>query len=85
LRGQPFIHASEIAEAGLRLTVAQGDQAMPVILRALDGAGIGVASIALARPTLDDVFLKLTGRSLREAQATSEKTASGKQTERSAS
>jgi ABC-2 type transport system ATP-binding protein len=30
-------------------------------VRRLDGAGIGVEDIALRRPTLDDVFLKLTG------------------------
>jgi ABC-2 type transport system ATP-binding protein len=35
-------------------------------LRALDAAGITMASIQLARPTLDDVFLTLTGRSLRD-------------------
>ena len=50
----------------LRLTVERGDQALPGLLRALDGAGIGLASIALHRPTLDDVFLTLTGRSLRD-------------------
>jgi ABC-2 type transport system ATP-binding protein len=50
----------------LRLTVERSDQALPVLLRALDAAGIGLASIALHRPTLDDVFLTLTGRSLRD-------------------
>jgi ABC-2 type transport system ATP-binding protein len=30
-------------------------------VRRLDGAGVGVADIALRRPTLDDVFLTLTG------------------------
>jgi ABC-2 type transport system ATP-binding protein len=53
----------------LRLTVERGDQALPGLLRALDGAGIGLASIALHRPTLDDVFLTLTGRSLRDEPA----------------
>jgi len=32
----------------------------------LDGAGITMSAISLARPTLDDVFLTLTGRSLRD-------------------
>jgi ABC-2 type transport system ATP-binding protein len=31
-------------------------------LRALDAEQVGVADLALRRPTLDDVFLKLTGR-----------------------
>ena len=36
------------------------------MLRALDAEGITMESIQLARPTLDDVFLTLTGRSLRD-------------------
>jgi ABC-2 type transport system ATP-binding protein len=51
----------------LRLTVERGDQALLGLLRALDAADVGLASIQLARPTLDDVFLTVTGRSLREA------------------
>jgi ABC-2 type transport system ATP-binding protein len=50
----------------LRLTVDRGDAALPGMLRALDAAGVGLASIGLHRPTLDDVFLTLTGRSLRD-------------------
>ena len=37
-----------------------------MLLRVLDGAGITMSAISLARPTLDDVFLTLTGRSLRD-------------------
>ena len=39
---------------------------VPGLLRSLDGAGIALESIEVKRPTLDDVFLSLTGRSLRE-------------------
>ena len=38
-----------------------------MILRTLDGAGINLTSIELHRPSLDDVFLTKTGRSLRES------------------
>lgn len=41
----------------------------PKLLHSLDDAGIAVNSVEVARPTLDDVFLKLTGRSLREDAA----------------
>jgi ABC-2 type transport system ATP-binding protein len=51
---------------GLRLFVDEGATAMPRILRALEGAGIELRSIELHRPSLDDVFLTKTGRSLRE-------------------
>ena len=50
----------------IRMTVEHGEEALPGMLRALDADGISMASIQLARPTLDDVFLTLTGRSLRD-------------------
>ncbi|MFB2599591.1 ATP-binding cassette domain-containing protein [Herbiconiux sp. P17] len=39
---------------------------IPGLIRALDAASIELESIEVRRPTLDDVFLTLTGRSLRE-------------------
>jgi ABC-2 type transport system ATP-binding protein len=39
---------------------------VPQILRLLDGAGLAATTIAMSRPSLDDVFLRKTGRSLRE-------------------
>jgi ABC-2 type transport system ATP-binding protein len=38
------------------------------LLRALDAAGLSPSAVAVNRPTLDDVFLTLTGRSLREEE-----------------
>jgi ABC-2 type transport system ATP-binding protein len=46
----------------LRVRVPNGAQAIPVILGALDDAGIEVASVTTARPSLDDVYLHYTGR-----------------------
>ena len=50
----------------LRLSVEQGELALPGLLRTLDSHGVSLESVQLARPTLDDVFLTLTGRSLRD-------------------
>ncbi len=55
-----------VSGRSLRLTVDHGEEALPGLLRALDAAGLTLQSIQLARPTLDDVFLTVTGRSLRE-------------------
>lgn len=54
-----------------RLTVpAHGGSARLVqVVRDLDEAGIGIDDIALRRPTLDDVFLSLTGHASEEAEA----------------
>jgi len=51
----------------IRLYVEDGSSALPQILRLLDAEGIGVKSMSLSEPTLDDVFLRQTGRSLRDA------------------
>jgi ABC-2 type transport system ATP-binding protein len=68
LNGQQFVRELEPAGDGkICLYVERGEEALPQILRALDGAGLGLAAISLARPTLDDVFLRQTGRSLRDA------------------
>jgi ABC-2 type transport system ATP-binding protein len=52
---------------GVRLFVDDGAVAIPQILRALDAAGVPLGTIELHRPSLDDVFLTKTGRSLRES------------------
>ncbi|WP_019634577.1 ABC transporter ATP-binding protein [Actinomadura atramentaria] len=57
----------------LRLTVRDGERALPGLVRALDDAlgdapgGGGLVSLTLARPTLDDVFRAVTGRALHTA------------------
>jgi ABC-2 type transport system ATP-binding protein len=55
-----------VTDSAVLVTVDDGATAVAPILRALDAAGIGTTSISVNRPTLDDVFLTLTGRSLRE-------------------
>jgi ABC-2 type transport system ATP-binding protein len=56
-------------ERGLRVTVDRGEtQALP-LMRRLEEAGVRVSSLHVAHPSLDDVFLKLTGRSLRDDAA----------------
>lgn len=50
----------------VEIRTADGPGATPGLLRAADAAGLTVSRVDVARPTLDDVFLGLTGRSLRE-------------------
>ena len=67
LAGEPYLTSAEVREGGeLRLSVDAGETAIPRIMRTLGDAGIEMATIELHRPTLDDVFLSKTGRSLRE-------------------
>ncbi len=53
--------------ASVALTAPDGDALLPAAVRALDAAGISVRTATGVPPTLDDVFLALTGRTLREA------------------
>ncbi len=69
LSGQPFVRELTEEDGVLRLYVDRGETAMPQILRLLDGAGIALSTLSLHRPSLDDVFLHKTGRSLRETAA----------------
>ncbi|MET0989629.1 MAG: DUF4162 domain-containing protein, partial [Glaciihabitans sp.] len=54
----------------LDVTVDTGERVLPELLRRLDAAGVRVVTTTLRLPTLDDVFLALTGRSLREEGTT---------------
>ncbi|WP_284748532.1 ATP-binding cassette domain-containing protein [Amycolatopsis sp. RTGN1] len=61
-------HELSVSDGLVRFRVPRGDVALPELLRALDAKDIPMRSVQVHRPTLDDVFLTLTGRSLREAE-----------------
>jgi ABC-2 type transport system ATP-binding protein len=52
------------AQQTIRLNVEQGDLYLPAVLKKFDSLGITISKISFNRPSLDDVFLKKTGRSL---------------------
>ncbi|MGO1054178.1 ATP-binding cassette domain-containing protein [Crossiella sp. CA198] len=60
--------ASAVSRQGpaVRFRAPRGATVLPGLLRELELAGITPDSVEVHRPTLDDVFLTLTGRSLRE-------------------
>ena len=72
LRTAPFIREIGVENGGLRLYVADGSAALPELLRLLDREQIALKSISLSEPTLDDVFLRYTGRLLRDTGHSSE-------------
>ena len=63
-----------VDEHSRRLTAptAGGTRSLVAVLRALDDAGIPLDDVGLRRPTLDDVFLTLTGHSAEDLQASGE-------------
>ncbi len=61
----PALHPS-LADGELRLEVERGDQFVPELVR---GISARIDAIQVHRPTLDDVFVKLTGRQIRDQEA----------------
>jgi ABC-2 type transport system ATP-binding protein len=53
----------------LRARADDGGRAVPLVLGALESAGVEVSSVRVARPSLDDVYLKYTGRTFDAAEA----------------
>jgi ABC-2 type transport system ATP-binding protein len=62
----PQARETEVAGHSVAVTVREGEALLPEFIRRLHEVGAEVATASVRRPTLDDVFLGLTGRSLRE-------------------
>jgi ABC-2 type transport system ATP-binding protein len=65
----PGVGAIHVDGATLRARVDRGAEAVPVVLGVLDDAGIAVSAVGMSRPSLDDVYLRHTGRSFAAAEA----------------
>jgi ABC-2 type transport system ATP-binding protein len=66
---QRFGELVEGAHRGVTVRLSHGVDDLAGIVRALDADNLQIANLALHEPTLDDVFLAKTGRSLEEPQA----------------
>jgi ABC-2 type transport system ATP-binding protein len=63
------IHDVIIEGSELSARADDGGRMLPSVLHALDQSGIRVASVRVARPSLDDVYLRYTGRTFDAAEA----------------
>jgi ABC-2 type transport system ATP-binding protein len=61
----PTIEGTEV-----RFQVPDGASALPSLLRAMVERNVDATGVQVHRPTLDDVFLTMTGRSLRDEPTT---------------
>ncbi|HTT93277.1 MAG TPA: ATP-binding cassette domain-containing protein [Solirubrobacterales bacterium] len=61
--------APELDGAVLRVPVAERKGTIAVAVERLNAAGVGIDDISMRRPTLDDVFLKLTGHAAEDPEA----------------
>ena len=59
---------ARVAESEVTFHVAAGEQFVPRLFAEL---GVPIVSVSVARPTLDDVFMRYTGKTIRDAEASS--------------
>ena len=64
-----------LGDGTLYARARDGGAAIPAVLAALDSHGVGVASVTMARPSLDDVYLRHAGRAFRAADSEHEEVA----------
>lgn len=62
----PELEIVQLDESLLTLSLADASSRLPAIFAALSGAGAEVRGTTLTRPSLESLFIKLTGRELRE-------------------
>ena len=60
-----YVEEVTLVEEGLSVCVKDGSSALPHLMRLLGEHNITVTNLTLSRPTLDDVFIKYTGRNIR--------------------
>ena len=53
----------------LHVRAERGAAALPAVLSALEAAGLGAATATIARPSLDDVYLRYAGRAFGAAES----------------
>ena len=78
--GEPVVDEEE---GRLSLPVSNGSGALADVVRRLDDADVEIVDLALRRPTLDDVFLTLTGTTAEDAEAAAPPTRRGRRRARS--
>ncbi len=61
------VNEVEVDGRWLHARAASGARAVPVVLSALEGQDVDVVSVTVARPSLDDVYLRHTGRAFARA------------------
>jgi ABC-2 type transport system ATP-binding protein len=73
LEGVPGLREVVVEGRALHARVDDGARAVPAVLAALDSHSVPVATVTVARPSLDDVYLRYAGRSFAQADKPEEK------------
>jgi ABC-2 type transport system ATP-binding protein len=66
LEGMPFVQTVTVGEEVIQIGVGSGSRRLAEIVSVATGNGFTIEDISVAKPSLGDVFLKYTGRRLRD-------------------
>ena len=72
IKTAPWIKTYSRHEDTLNLTMEKGERRIPELVMMAQRRGVTVASVQLRRPSLEDVFLHFTGRTIREQEASAD-------------
>ena len=75
LRERAYVDAVNRVDGAISITVKDGSAAVPALVGLLHENQVSVAGLSVSSPTLDDVFLKYTGRTIRPEEATGDEAA----------
>jgi ABC-2 type transport system ATP-binding protein len=64
--GVQGVTRTRVTDAGVELHVKGTERLLPSVVGAAEAAGIPVLDVSVAEPTLETVFINLTGKELRE-------------------
>ena len=70
LRALPAVKEAELRDGAVSVTVDQAERHVAELVTACGEDGVEVTSLSVHKPTLEDVFLHFTGRTIREEEAT---------------
>ena len=73
LKEQTWINKIKQYDSFLTLGVEKGDEKIPIIIEIAQSLDIKIKSISVRKPTLDDVFLSFTGRTIRDQETQNNK------------
>lgn len=71
LKGMKFVSTIKEYSNGIEITTKNGSAAIPKVVETAKDADIDISYTTLKRPTLEDVFISLTGKEIRDEEASS--------------
>jgi len=69
LDAQSWIREYTVTDSGVQVTLEHGETRVPDLVRIADEAGVTITSVDLRKPSLENVFLSLTGSTIAERES----------------